>query len=170
MIDLKSSKTKFLVASAMLLAVGCGLGACTTQDQASEQVAPRTTSNSSTPTQPTQDLTTASDSTTPSGSPTAKTQGIALQVTGAKSQGLVKTLVVTSAGKKEGGKMTSQSLPLEETIELAAGERITKILVLAKYPDGQTGEIACGIFIDDKQVSTDASTNHKPAKCLVTNP
>lgn len=66
--------------------------------------------------------------------------------------------------------MTSQSLPFEETIKLDAGERITKILVLAKYPDGQTGEIACSISIDGKQNSTDTSTSHKPAECFVTNP
>lgn len=154
----------------MLLAAGLGLSACTTSEQPPAQTSPTSTSASPSRIQPTQALKAVSSNRTSPSSPTAKTQSVALQVNGAKAQALVKTLVITSAGKKSSGNMTSQSLPFEETIELTAGESITKILVLAKYTDGQTGEIACSISIDGKQISTDTTTSHKPAQCLVTNP
>ena len=91
---------------------------------------------------------------------------VVLHVEGAKSDALVKALVITADGKESGGEMTTQTLPFNQELTLPANSVFTKILVLGKYASGATGEISCSISIDGKEVAAQTSTDHKPAECL----
>ncbi|UIK87628.1 hypothetical protein [Arthrobacter polaris] len=91
---------------------------------------------------------------------------VLLHVEGAKSDALVKALVITADGKESGGEMTTQTLPFNQELTLPANSVFTKILVLGKYASGATGEISCSISIDGKEVAAQTSTDHKPAECL----
>ncbi len=102
----------------------------------------------------------------PSENAASKARKVTMHVEGAKSNALVKALVVTADGKESGGEMTSQTLPFDQEVTLPADSVFTKVLVLGKYPSGGTGEISCSISIDDVSVSSQASSSHKPAECL----
>lgn len=91
---------------------------------------------------------------------------VTLQVKGAKSDGVVKALVITADGKESGGEMKPEKLPFSQELTLPTDSVFTKILVLGKYPSGGTGEISCSISIDGKEVASQTSTSHKPAECL----
>ncbi|XBH22120.1 hypothetical protein V5R04_02500 [Jonesiaceae bacterium BS-20] len=92
---------------------------------------------------------------------------VVINISGAKSSALVKTLVITNDGKEQGGKMITQSLPFTQEVALATDNSFTKILVIAKYKDGQTGTLDCSIEIDGEVAATDSTTSHRPAECLV---
>lgn len=99
--------------------------------------------------------------------PAATSRQVAMKVTGAKSSALVKTLVVTSDGKEQGGQMTTQTLPFTQEVTVGVDQPFTKILVIAKYKNGQTGDIKCAIEIDGQEQSTNSSSGHQPAECLI---
>jgi len=88
-------------------------------------------------------------------------------VTGAKDSALIKTVIVTGDGKETGGKMTTQTLPFTLEPELPEGSAFTKLLVIAKYPDGSKAEIACSIAVDGVVMDSNNSSTSKPAECLV---
>lgn len=99
--------------------------------------------------------------------PEASSRQVVMTVTGAKSSALVKTLVVTNDGKEQGGQMNTETLPFTQEVTVGVDQPFTKILVIAKYKDGQTGDIKCTIEIDGEEQATNSSTGHQPAECLV---
>lgn len=92
---------------------------------------------------------------------------VVINVKGDKSSALVKTLVVTNDGKEEGGKMNTETLPFTKELTVGADKPFIKILVIAKYKDGQTGDISCTVEIDGKEAASDSSKTHQPAECLI---
>lgn len=94
-------------------------------------------------------------------------RAVVIRVEGDQPSALVKTVIVTSDGKEEGGQMISQNLPFTHEVTLSPDQQFTKILVLGKYPDGKRANISCSIEIDGVEVSTNSSTTNRPAECLV---
>ncbi|WP_210099349.1 hypothetical protein [Paeniglutamicibacter antarcticus] len=155
------------VASIGLL--GLGLAGCSTDEAAPTATATVTESASATAapeTTPAASSPAASTKATAESSSAAAERKVTLEVKGAKSNALVKTLVITHNGKKTGGKMVKETLPFTKDLTLPADTTFTKILVLGKYADGGTGDISCDITIDGKSESSNSSTGHKPAECL----
>lgn len=99
--------------------------------------------------------------------PAATSRQVVMKVTGAKSSALVKTLVVTNDGKEQGGQMNTQTLPFTQEVAVGVDQPFTKILVIAKYKDGQTGDINCSIEIDGQEQAVNSSSGHQPAECLI---
>lgn len=97
----------------------------------------------------------------------ASERKVVINVEGAKSSALVKTLVVTNDGKEEGGKMNTETLPFTKELTVGADKPFTKILVIAKYKDGQTGNISCTVEIDGEEAAANSSNTHQPAECLI---
>lgn len=146
-------------AGASILLLGLGQTGCST----TSETAPHSTNI----TAPAPSETTSAPTTATGSSVAAPERHIALSVTGAKESAQVKVLVVTSDGKQSGGDMKPQTLPFTHELTIPSGTNFTKILVLGKYTNGATGEISCSVTIDGKVVSTNTSTSHKPAECLV---
>lgn len=150
----------------VILGAGLGLVSCSTTapDETTQSSAP---SSSPSATATVEQSSPAASSSPEASSTEAAARTLNLKVTGAKDSALVKALVITSAHKAQDGQMTSHALPFEKKVELAKGEEITKVLVIGKYADGATGDIACSISIDGKEVKSNSSTGHKPAECLL---
>lgn len=96
----------------------------------------------------------------------AQDRKVTMHVEGAQSEALVKALIITDDGKETGGEMTTQTLPFDHEVTLPGGSVFNKVLVLGKYASGATGEISCSISIDGVNVSSQTSSNHKPAECM----
>ncbi len=163
------------LAGASLLLLGLSLAGCSTSTPGATTETSNSTSSTQGGAEAAVDVQTpASTAATPSATASEKAsekagaQGrtVTMHVEGAKSDALVKALVVTDDGKESGGEMTSQKLPFDQEVTLPAGAAFTKVLVLGKYASGATGEISCSISIDGVNVSSQSSTNHKPAECL----
>lgn len=158
-------------AGASIALMGLGLAGCSSTSETTASNAPTTVSASAetagtTPSQ--QGPAPTETASTPTESSVAATERHAtLSVTGAKDSALVKTLVISSDGKESGGEMKQQALPFTQELTIPAGTDFTKILVLGKYANGETGEISCSVAVEGKTVSTNSSTGHQPAECLV---
>lgn len=109
------------------------------------------------------------DEASPSADPDSTTdeQDVVLTVEGEKDEGLVKAMVVTT-DSKHGGPMLREALPFSHEVSLPPTTELIKVLVIAKYPDGDTGEISCAVTIDGETAASNSSRGHRPAKCHVT--
>lgn len=161
-----SRRLKPLIAVASVALLGLSLAACSpASTDAPSESSPVAVSESAAPATAAPAKSAAAVETT--APPAAATERkVTVKVTGAKDSALVKSLVVTNDDKETDGEMVQQTLPYTQEFSLPAGATFTKILVLAKYPSGGTGEISCTVTVDGKEVATNSSSNHEPAKCL----
>ena len=139
-----------------MLLLGLALAGCSTS-------APESAAESSSSVETTSAA--AAPSAKPSEKAGATKRKVTMHVEGAQSGALVKSLVVTADGLESGGEMTTQALPFDQEVSLPAESVFTKVLVLGKYASGASGEISCSISIDGVEVSSETSSNHKPAEC-----
>lgn len=156
-------------AVASIALFGLGLSGCSSDEAAptaTETVTESASATAALETTPAASAPAASTEATAESSTTAADRKVTLEVKGAKSNALVKTLVITHDGKETGGKMVKEALPFTKDLTLPADTTLTKILVLGKYADGGTGDISCSITVDGKSESSNSSTGHKPAECL----
>ncbi len=91
---------------------------------------------------------------------------VTLTVQGEKDNAMVKALVITADGKETGGRMVDETLPFSKKVSLRTETEVTKVLIIAKYRHGATGELSCDISIDGKSLASNTSTTHKPARCF----
>lgn len=149
-----------VLAAASVALLGLSFSACSAQTSDvpdSPAAAPTATTASAAPTTTTAPAATAAP---------AAGRLVTLSVQGTRSDALIETVIVTSEGKESGSSMSTKTLPFNEELTLPADSTFNKILVLGKYPDGGTEDISCSITVDGKQVASQSSSNHKPAKCL----
>lgn len=95
---------------------------------------------------------------------------VTVKVEGNHATAMVKTVVVTASGKKSGGAMSEQKLPYTHELTFVEGQPFTKILVVAKYPDGAAGALSCSITVDGGEASAATATQRKPATCQFVRP
>ncbi|MDO5752491.1 hypothetical protein [Arthrobacter sp.] len=156
-----------LFAGVTLMMLGLSLAGCSTNDPAPAANSTSTVDATQGAAVPVMDpATPAAATAAPASQEAPAERKVTLHVEGAKSDALVKALVVTADGKESGGEMKTEQLPFNQELTLPADSTFTKILVLGKYASGATGEISCSISIDGKEVAAQKSDNHKPAECL----
>ncbi|WP_326698104.1 hypothetical protein OG909_12600 [Streptomyces sp. NBC_01754] len=145
--------------------LGMGLAGCATGDPSPAATAESQSSETSQNTRPpSADESSSANANDASGA--AAEQTVTLTVQGEKRNALVKTLVITADGKETGGRMVNESLPFSKKVTLPTATEFTKILIIAKYPDGAIGELSCDVSVDGKSLVGNTSTTHKPAECL----
>ncbi len=155
-------------AGIMMAALGLSLAGCSTTETTAQAEPPGAVSPGPRP-MPAEAITAVTTAPSTASALSTASQGrlVSLHVEGARASALVKTLVVTADGKENGAGMRDVELPFDEELTLPADVSVTKILVLAKYASGAAGKISCAVTIDDRQVASQSSSNHRPAECLV---